>query len=129
MSEKIHESEIRYEFAKISKFRQTEKYKNHVFEDGQLERIEKNDGIRIFKRKVLGLCGSKTVKSIDELADALMGINVVRSLEEGREMIPKLYGKCLTYSTKHSTHRLYFDEIEYKGRKACKILRFKVNRH
>lgn len=129
MSEKIYESEIRYVFAKASNFKQTEKYKKHVFGDGQLERIEKNDGIKIFKRKVLGLCGHKTVKSLDELANILMDIRVVNSLDEGKEMIPQLYGKCLTYSTSHSSHSLYFDEIEYKGRKACKIVRLKVNRH
>ncbi len=57
----------------------------------------KSMGLMKFKRRVLGLCGQKTTKSIDELANILYELGAVKSLNDGRELVPKLYGVTLNY--------------------------------
>jgi hypothetical protein len=56
------------------------------------------DGAKIFKRKVLGFFGRETVKSLDEIAELLVRINVANSLNEGREAVSTLVGIDVIYA-------------------------------
>ncbi len=55
----------------------------------QLQYLSKN-GAQHFKRKALGLCGSSAIKSLDEFAELLTSTNIANSLEEAKELVPKI---------------------------------------
>lgn len=55
------------------------------------------EGIKIFKRKVLGLCGKETTKSLEELTTVLKEMDIVNSISKGKKFIASLYGKELIY--------------------------------
>ncbi len=54
-------------------------------------------GLKLFKRKLLGFCGSEGTKSIDDIAGALKEIGVVSSVEEGKRVMPLLEKVALFY--------------------------------
>jgi|ETNmetMinimDraft_2_1059921.scaffolds.fasta_scaffold07719_3 hypothetical protein len=49
-------------------------------------------GLLSLKRKTLGLCGRRSDKSINELAEILKEFKVVDSLRGGRSLVSELYG-------------------------------------
>ena len=77
-------------------------------------------GLKNFKRRVLGLCGRESVKSLDELAGILTEMKVIDSPKDGPEFIEGLYGKKAEYAN----GTLEFTEVQNKKGSACKI-----NRH
>jgi len=48
------------------------------------------DGAQRFKRKALGLCGFRSIKSLDEVAELLTETGIVSSVEEGKQTVPKI---------------------------------------
>ncbi len=74
---------------------------------------------KIFKRRVLGICGTYSIKSLDELAGILHNIGAVSSFEEGKKFVPRLYGFRLDYGG----GILNFIEVEKDNKKACLITR------
>ncbi|MBS3172521.1 hypothetical protein J4438_03000 [Candidatus Woesearchaeota archaeon] len=52
-------------------------------------------GFKRFKIKVLGRFGFQTTKTLEEMAQILLDLNIVQSLEEGRESTSQLEGTKL----------------------------------
>lgn len=76
-------------------------------------------GLKTFKRKVLGLCGNESTKSLDELTKILTEMNVLSSAEEGKEFIRGLYGTELPYEYSNS---LGFTKVKNRnGDESCQI--------
>ena len=72
-------------------------------------------GAQTFKRKVLGLCGYTSIKTLEEIAELLQNTNITSSLEEARELVPKIVAANQSHS--HAICRgrlryLSFDEVE-----------------
>ncbi|MDP3986783.1 MAG: hypothetical protein Q8P81_01000 [Nanoarchaeota archaeon] len=80
-------------------------------------------GARILKRRALGLCGSESVKTLDEMAQLLYSTGVVPSLEEGRVITPSLVGRrVLLGENYYGYDYLAFDNVNNgDGQKAYKI--------
>ena len=71
-----------------------------------------NEGLRIFKRKLMGLFRRKTVKNLDEIAQILYDMGVVPSVETGRELIPDFAKSTPTYvGPLASLNKIRFSEI------------------
>jgi len=68
---------------------------------------EKN-GVKTFKRKVLGLCGRTCIKSLDGIAQTLYETGIASSLNEGKEIAPSLSGHSFYYG---GSHFLKFDKV------------------
>lgn len=77
------------------------------------------EGAKIFKRRVLGICGTYSMMPLDELVDILCSMGVVSSLEEGKKFVPRLYGFRLDYGE----GILNFIEVKRDNKKACLITR------
>ena len=95
---------------------------------GELNKI----GVRDFKRRVLGLCGTQRIMLLDELADVLVEMRIVDSKEKAKnEFIPRLlshhgygYGcdNRLLYDSLHSKREIAFYNAVGPGNvKACQI--------
>jgi len=74
------------------------------------------DGAQKFKRKALGLCRSRTLASLDEIAQLLFETGVVSDVEEGRQIVPKIVQAndlhSHAISRRHLCTYLAFDEVE-----------------
>jgi hypothetical protein len=57
-------------------------------------------GMELFKRKMLGICGKKTVKSSDEISSALYELGITPSLEHGKSLISYLNNKDMDMGEK-----------------------------
>ena len=78
-------------------------------------------GAKILKRKVMGLCGSNATKSLDELAAIFYNLGACDSVEDAKDMIPKLYDKNISY-TSSSSHFLRLERAENsKGEEGCRL--------
>jgi len=55
-------------------------------------------GATKLKRLALGLCGSKALKTLDEMGELLYSANMATSAEEGRSLVPHLLGQFIRYS-------------------------------
>lgn len=78
-------------------------------------------GLKNFKRRVLGLCGRESVKSLDELVGILTEMKVIDSAEKGNNLIEGLYGKEANYGN----GILEFTKVQNKeGNEACRINRY-----
>jgi hypothetical protein len=76
-------------------------------------------GARTFKRKVLGLCGSQSIKTLNEMAQTLYSTGIASSVEEGREITPLLMGGRVSFGL---SKEIAFDEvIDGKGNKKYRI--------
>jgi len=71
------------------------------------ERRQEESGVKHFKRRVLGFCGSKTIKTVDEVADVLYDIGIVQTIKDGRALIPNICNKLLAYGEK----ALYLERV------------------
>lgn len=80
-------------------------------------------GLTTFKRRVLGLCGRQSTKSIDELAEILTALKVTDSREEGRKFVRGLYGKSAEYGENLNGYKtLEFTRAQdNKNREGCRI--------
>ena len=80
------------------------------------------NGVKRFKRRVLGLCGRQSVKSLDEMAQILHQIGIASSEEEGRTIVPTLDGAKLSYT---ADKEISIAEVEnVHGQKAYRIKYF-----
>ncbi|HLC58999.1 MAG TPA: hypothetical protein VJH34_00565 [archaeon] len=59
------------------------------------------DGIKHFKRSVLGFWGLKTIMPFDEVAKALYNSGVAETVAEGESLIPRLYNRWLSYGSRY----------------------------
>lgn len=66
---------------------------------------------KYFKRKVMGICGKETNKSINELSKILVGLKIVNSLGEGTNVLQGLDGQYLRYG---SNLKLINNNQEYR---------------
>lgn len=74
-------------------------------------------GIKLFKRKIMGLFGRKTTKSVDELVQNLQELHIVASKEEGKELTAKLDGQELEYGFgRNSYYGLKFTKVDQEGK-------------
>lgn len=93
----------------------------------ELERQIAYDGAKRFKRRALGLCGRSTTKNPDQMAQLLYETGVASSINEAREILPKLAGKSVQYKVNLpevmvSCRYLLFDQIrDYSGNVSYKI--------
>jgi hypothetical protein len=88
--------------------------------DWESKRIK--NGIKNFKRKVLGLYGRKTIKSLDELTEILVDMNICNS-NNAKQFIKKLY-KCDSDNSMYygEFSSIYFKKVmNKKGKEYCKI--------
>jgi hypothetical protein len=97
----IDTKEIDYEdisdwFSKIGKIPR----KFYEEKSGDLEYAKTMDGVKRFKRRLLGFCGKESVKSLDKIAQALVDIGVSSTTTEAETIAQKLVGIPLTYSNK-----------------------------
>ena len=56
------------------------------------------DGVRKFKRRVLGICGSQSLKRLEELEVVFQSLNIASKKEEGEQVIKSLLRKKLYYN-------------------------------
>ncbi|MEK6836169.1 MAG: hypothetical protein AABX94_00725 [Nanoarchaeota archaeon] len=77
-------------------------------------------GAKNFKRRALGFCGRETVKSIDEIAKLLQDTGIVKSVEEGKELVPSLNGVRVYYTDDCRAIDIY-EVQDIRGNKAYKI--------
>ena len=83
------------------------------------EAKKKINGAKTFKRKAVGLCGGKAIKTLDEMAQLLYSTGVVSSLDKGREITPSLVGGKVSYGL---YKRIEFSEVENsQGEKRYRI--------
>ncbi len=81
----------------------------------------KREGARILKRRLLGLCGWKSTKTLEEMAQVLHSTGIASSLEEGRVIVPSLVGKGIVYGC---GVYIKFEEVEDgEGNKRYRISR------
>ena len=85
-------------FAKASNLKFPLKYKNPD-ELIKFEREKIADGVKQFKRRVLGICGRRTFNRLEELAQTLVDIGMVSSLEKGKDLVDSLDGFTANYSS------------------------------
>lgn len=91
------------------------------------ELLRKSDGIRNFKRRLMGFFGLTTIKSLEEIAAVLYETSIVDSLSQGRDLVPKLIeltkeGNSLGYDGLLYYKTLKFYEIQdHQGRKKYKV--------
>jgi len=87
-------------------------------------------GLIDFKRRILGLCGTQTVKSLDELAKILTELRIVDSVDTGRQFVKdELYGKEVYYGSDVLTKyaKLSFTKIyNRKGQEVCRVDRVRL---
>ena len=62
------------------------------------ENEKQAEGGRILKRRILGLCGLKSIKTLDEMARILYDTGIASSVKEGREITPLLMGERVSYA-------------------------------
>ena len=75
-------------------------------------------GAKILKRKLLGICGWKSTKTLEEIAQVLHSTGIASSLEEGRGIVPLLVGREISYGGGD----LKFKEVEdVEGNKRYRI--------
>ena len=114
------QSEIEELFARASRMPKDRPGYSTKSDREYLASQRKDDGIKTFKRRALGLCGSNTVKNLDEMAQLLYETNIVDSIDEGRKLIPSLVGKVMQYS--YGRKAIRFDEVENtSGQRAYRI--------
>tara|TARA_Y100000310_G_scaffold264426_1_gene275052 strand:+ start:140 stop:520 length:381 start_codon:yes stop_codon:yes gene_type:complete len=89
------------------------------------KRVESLRGTRAIRGVVLGKFGLSKVLSADELAEIFQRSGAVTSIEEGRELLPLLDDKVISYgSGRRSTRNvgLYFSKVENAvGKKAYRV--------
>ena len=62
----------------------------------------------MFKRRTLGLCGEKSIKTLDEIVNALVISDIVSPRENGKKFLPALINEGFLYSDS-----LDFEEKSY----------------
>ncbi len=92
----VRKREIEKLFAKASDI---DKEKYGYMEKEEWDNILSREGAKIVKRKLLGICGKETIKTLEQTAKVLYETGIVSSLEEGREIVPQLDGVDLLYSS------------------------------
>lgn len=86
--------------------------------------MRKIDGAKKFKRRVLGLCGSNCIKSLDEVTQTLYQTGIISSLEEGRKIVESLDKKSVRYG---SARYLKFEKVKNReGKEAYKIEAYEI---
>ena len=93
--------------------------KGYMSEWEREHRIEKNsysrrlNGIKNFKRHVLGFCRSRSVKTLDEFTDALLATKLISTREEAPQLIENLDGVILDYdgTDRFPKHYLDFQKV------------------
>ncbi len=79
------------------------------------KRLEReNKGAKVIKRKLLGICGWESIKTLEEIAQALHSTRIASSLEEGRAIVPLLVREKIRYSSCAWLNDWYlvFEEVE-----------------
>lgn len=99
--------------------------------DAEKFNITARSGAKKFKRKVLGLCGTSTFKTLDELAKVMCEIKMAKSMDEGRilvtlireeEEITYYYGASSGGFGQFIERRyMHIDEISQDGDKRYRI--------
>lgn len=114
---KINYDDIQAGFAKGARSFSTDSvYKN------QIDWADR--GVKLFKRRVLGLCGKRKILSLDELARILMELNIVDSIKDGKTFVGGLY---VRERVSYGTPRFYTRFLEFKrvydnkGTEFCEI--------
>ena len=95
-TKEIDYEDIRDWFSKIGKIPR----KFYEEKSGDLEYAKTMDGVKRFKRRLLGFCGKESVKSLDKIAQALVDIGVSSTTTEAETIAQKLVGTHLTYGDK-----------------------------
>ena len=91
-TKEIENEEIENLFAKVGK-------SNPRFSEKHYTQKEWSEiGVKLFKRQVIGFCGTKRDFADEEgLAKVLMSTHLVENEREGKALIPKLVGQKLCY--------------------------------
>lgn len=114
----LTETENEKLFAKASRIDENKKA-YHTPEEWNY--IKTKSGVKVFKRKLLGLCGRTRVKSLDEIAQALHETGIASSLDEGKEIVPSLLDNKVCYERYH----LHDDEDDQRCYETRRFLSFK----
>lgn len=87
------------EYKTESEWRKLENEARRANESSELEfqQERKWNGVKQFKRRVLGFCGNSSVKSIDELADVVQSLKIADSRNEAIALVSALPEKDLRY--------------------------------
>ncbi len=78
------EEEIYRHFARASKINKMD------IEKEKLQELKEFDGVKKFKRKLLGVFGTECERSLDDIAKILYDTRIVYSIKEGRDLVPYL---------------------------------------
>ncbi len=101
--DKIEESLIKIGKKSVSQEKDTPKnewaYNKKCAEIGSLK----------LKRRLLGILGNCSIKSLDEIANALYKLGAVENLEEGRKIVP------LLTSQDGKSHSDYLNSVKYRS--------------
>jgi|TARA_Y100000310_G_scaffold344913_1_gene460475 hypothetical protein len=101
--------------------------------DRELLTLRRMDGARIFKKKALGLWGYiegfRVDRTVEEMMDLLIKTGITTSIEEGRRIVPQLYGTYMQYSEgnpnmKDTGDYLFFERVEKNGEDGCGIFTY-----
>ncbi len=94
--------------------------KEREMEGARILKRKLSEGTRILKRKLLGLCGSQSIKTLEEIAQVLHSTGIASSLEEGKSIVPSLVGKRINYGK--GLAAIEFEEVEDgKGNKKYRV--------
>lgn len=111
--------EIREIFARASKLDESKKDK---YSSQEWDQMKVRDGAKRFKRKIMGICGTSTVKSLDEVAQTLHELGAVSSIGEGRQIMSPIMRdgliyyecyRCFEFSPRKSSEDQEVYRIEY----------------
>lgn len=109
------EEEIYRHFARVSRLN-----KKDNINIEKLQELKEFDGVKKFKKKILGLLGTETSKNLDDIAKTLYEVGIVYSLKEGKDLVPHIAKiKILRYS---KLSALCFKEVnDHSGEKKYEI--------
>ena len=98
MSQSINTNEANWEeirnwFSKIGRVSK----RFDVEKESDLKYAKTQDGIKQFKRKLLGLCGRESTKSLDQIAESLRTIGVSQTHKEAITIAQRLVDVYLIY--------------------------------
>ena len=101
-----------------NKYRNANEWQEYYSKNSQM-------GIKAFKRRVLGFCGTNTVKSLDELANIFVEMKATSNKNEALKLLPLLTGRNLDYRTDilNTPYYLNFERVSNnQGQEGYRII-------
>ena len=78
------------------------KYKGVFLSKQGWGEVREDEGRRRLSSRLIGLCTSETIRSVEEIAQVLMDLRACDSIESGRKLVERLYGTRISYGNKYT---------------------------